>query len=288
MGISEPVRQPEGSPTAGAARGGRLVQRFSTGAPGAAYRASRLAIRVGYAMTNHRLRRTDVNCMNFGWASLEGDGVADGTRLAPQDIVAADRFGLQLYEQVAATHVEDKRVLEVGSGRGGGASFVHRALGARDVTGVDLTPSSVRWCTRHWSEPGLRFAIGDAEQLSFPSESFDAVINVESSHNYWHVDRFLAEVHRVLQPEGVLLLTDFRPTPEMPMLVQQIQDAGFVIDENVDITANVVRALTLTAPEREAAKRRHRFQISHDWATDFLSRLSNKESEYRRFVARKI
>jgi ubiquinone/menaquinone biosynthesis C-methylase UbiE len=43
---------------------------------------------------------------------------------------------------------------------------------------------------------------GDAENLPFPQVSFDAVINVESAHCYGSIERFLAEVHRVLRPGG--------------------------------------------------------------------------------------
>jgi SAM-dependent methyltransferase len=43
---------------------------------------------------------------------------------------------------------------------------------------------------------------GDAEALPFDDGSFDAVINVESSHNYPDLAKFLSEVARVLRPGG--------------------------------------------------------------------------------------
>jgi SAM-dependent methyltransferase len=42
------------------------------------------------------------------------------------------------------------------------------------------------------------------------TESFDAVINVEASHCYPSLPRFLAEVARVLRPGGHFLYADVR------------------------------------------------------------------------------
>ena len=50
----------------------------------------------------------------------------------------------------------------------------------------------------------------DAEKLPFDDESFDAIINVESSHCYPHIDSFLSEVRRVLAPGGCFGIVDFR------------------------------------------------------------------------------
>jgi ubiquinone/menaquinone biosynthesis C-methylase UbiE len=44
---------------------------------------------------------------------------------------------------------------------------------------------------------------GDAQNLPFPDQSFDAVINVEASHIYPEFERFVGEVARVLPPEGI-------------------------------------------------------------------------------------
>ena len=57
----------------------------------------------------------------------------------------------------------------------------------------------------------MDFVHGDAEKLPFPDQSFDAVINVESSGAYPHFSRFLAEVARVLRPGGHFLYADLRP-----------------------------------------------------------------------------
>ena len=94
-----------------------------------------------------------------------------------------------------------REVLEVGSGRGGGASFVARYLRPSRVVGVDVSPQSVAFCRARHSAPGLSFEVGNAEQLGFAAASFDAILNVESSHCYGDMGAFVREVRRVLRPE---------------------------------------------------------------------------------------
>jgi SAM-dependent methyltransferase len=139
----------------------------------------------------------------------------------------------------------------------------------------------------------VRFAVGDAENLAFPDDCFDSVINVESSHLYPDVDRFLAEVRRVLRPGGRLLLADMRSAQEIAALASQIVDAGFVIEEEEDLTANVVRALALLTPELDARTagpigRRIRRELSGAEGTNAFRDLSNGEIAYHRYVARNI
>src|SRR5262249_12935983 len=128
----------------------------------------------------------------------------------------------------------------------------------------DLSESSVAHCRKVHAKPGLDFVAGDAERLPFPDGSFDAVLNVESSHCYPDVSRFLAEVSRVLRPGGSLLFADLRHTgvdgPDgapkvgnVAGLREQIAEAGLVVVDEEDITANVTRALELDTPRRRGA-----------------------------------
>jgi ubiquinone/menaquinone biosynthesis C-methylase UbiE len=122
-----------------------------------------------------------------------------------------NRYCIQLYH-VTASQVDltGKKVLEVSCGAGGGASYITRTLGPASYTGLDLNPASIEKCRKSHDVPGLDFVQGDAQNLPFPDESFDAVINVEASHQYPDFGRFLAEVVRVLRPGGHFLYTDNR------------------------------------------------------------------------------
>ncbi|BBX73779.1 class I SAM-dependent methyltransferase [Mycobacterium shinjukuense] len=180
----------------------------------------------------------DVVFFNFGYE--EDPPMA--LRLAVAD--EPNRYGIQLYH-VTATQVEltGKRVLEVSCGAGGGASYIMRNLGPASYTGLDLNPASIDKCRERHKLPGLDFVQGDAENLPFPAESFDAVINVEASHQYPHFSRFLAEVARVLRPGGHFLYTDSRRAPVIGEWEAALADALLRKVAVRDITNEAKRGL---------------------------------------------
>src|SRR5262245_37040444 len=77
----------------------------------------------------------DWGFMNYGYAPLAGE-----YPLALEPADEPNRYSAQLYHYIASrTALVGLEVLEVGSGRGGGAAFVKRYLGPRKLTGVDFS-----------------------------------------------------------------------------------------------------------------------------------------------------
>lgn len=162
--------------------------------------------------------------------------------LAPED--EPDRSCIQLYHLVAsAVDLTGREVLEVGSGRGGGASFVARYLRPSRVVGVDISPRAVAFCRARHAVAGLSFEVGNAEHLGFAAASFDAILNVESSHCYGNLGAFVREVRRVLRPEGHFLYADFRSRDELDAWRAGLLAAGLRLVVERDITPGVVAAL---------------------------------------------
>ena len=57
----------------------------------------------------------------------------------------------QLYHFVTShADIKDKNVLEVGSGRGGGASYIARYLSPSSITGVDISNEAVALCSEFY------------------------------------------------------------------------------------------------------------------------------------------
>ncbi len=182
----------------------------------------------------------DWSFMNYGYAPL--DESAPPLPLEPAD--EPNRYSAQLYHYVASrVPLAGLDVLEVGSGRGGGAAFIKRYLQPRQLTGVDFSAKAVQFCRRSHALDGLSFVVGDAESLPFADASFDAVLNVESSHCYGSMPAFLAQVRRVLRPGGHFLFADLRVAADKDRLHQQIVATGLTIVEQEEITANVIEAL---------------------------------------------
>lgn len=186
-------------------------------------------------------RDADLPLMNYGYASLNGDRPP---ALRPED--EEHRLSIQLYHHVAgAVDLAGKEVLEVGSGRGGGAAYVARHLGPKSLLGVDRCRKAVEFCARAYAVDGLSFREGDAEALPVGDGSFDVVMNVESSHGYGSLARFLAEVRRVLRPGGYFLYADHRNKYELEGWRKQLGEAGLLLLKEEEITPQVVRALEL-------------------------------------------
>ncbi|MDE3231185.1 MAG: methyltransferase domain-containing protein, partial [Chloroflexota bacterium] len=79
------------------------------------------------------------------------------------------------------------------------------------VTVTDLTPQMLDQAQAHLSGKGVANAdywLADAEDLPFPDGGFDLVTCRIAPHHFAEVERFVAEVARVLRPGGLFLLID--------------------------------------------------------------------------------
>jgi SAM-dependent methyltransferase len=187
-------------------------------------------------------------CMNYGYAPADGRKTL---ALDPQD--ESDRFSLQLYHFVAsAGDLAGKDLLEVSSGRGGGASFVHRYFRPKSTTGIDFSHRAVAYCRRTYSLSGLGFRVGNAQAIPFGDKSFDVVMNVEASHCYPDRRRFFQEVRRVLRDGGTFLYCDILQDRDYALVPSLLRESGFDIRDEQPINMEVMRALELDNPRRLA------------------------------------
>ncbi len=100
------------------------------------------------------------------------------------------------------------RILDVGTGTG----YFAVLLGAKghDVTGIDLTPAMIDEARSLADELGVsaQFETMDAQELSFPDASFDAVVTRNLTWTLPEPERAYSEWLRVLKPDGMLLNFD--------------------------------------------------------------------------------
>lgn len=186
------------------------------------------------------LKQDDWTYMNYGYADLD----ASENLIVLDNADEGNRLSYQLYNHLAAEiELENKQILEVGSGRGGGASMIHKYHKPEKLLGLDFSGVFVKLCNRNLSTSGLAFIKGDAENMPFSAENFDVVINVESSHCYYSMNSFLNEVIRVLRSGGHFLFADFRKPHEIEKLERLILASGLEVLEKRDITPNVIKAL---------------------------------------------
>ncbi|MBL7012802.1 MAG: class I SAM-dependent methyltransferase [Candidatus Marinimicrobia bacterium] len=202
-----------------------------------------------YTVFANRAQNPDFKFMNYGFSE---DGFFP--ELHTEDEL--ERYPIHLYHHVVSQiNVTGKTILEIGSGRGGGASYVSRYLKPSSVVGMDISESAVELCQSIHSVDTLSFSVGDSENIPFDDHSFDVVLNVESSHCYGNVDQFLSEVNRVLKPGGHFLWCDLRPSDGQDDVFNQFEKAGFSLLQKCDITSNILSALSQMTESRKKAIR---------------------------------
>ena len=200
------------------------------------------------------------------------------------------RYFIQLYHRTAAqVDLSGKTVLEVSCGHGGGSSYLTRTLKPAYYTGLDLNPAGIEFCKKRHPLPGLEFVHGDAQSLPFPDDSFDAVVNVEASHLYPDVPRFLAEVSRVLRPGGHFLYADFRRRSAVGDWEAALADTPLRMLSKTVIDADVLRGNEKNRPRKHELINHHGAALQRgftrfstdltDWA--FNGALRSGEFTYR-------
>jgi SAM-dependent methyltransferase len=118
--------------------------------------------------------------------------------------VERERYRLEPYIPAFAEFERwsGRRVLEVGVGLG--TDFIRFVRAGADAVGVDLTEAAVDAVGRRLANEGLHaeVRVADAEALPFPDESFDLVYSYGVLHHTPDTERAVAEVRRVLRPDG--------------------------------------------------------------------------------------
>ena len=193
-------------------------------------------------------KNKDAVFMNYGYHSLNGD-----PKLELESHDEPNRYCIQLYDYVVKdVEIEGKQVLEVGSGRGGGASYITRYRKPKAYTAMDISSGVINFCNTYHNLDGLNFIVGVAEEPPFQDQSFDVVVNVESARCYRDIKQFFSEVHRVLQPDGHFCFADMIKKDEVESIRKDLASVGFEVVKEKNIAPNVVEALNLDHERRES------------------------------------
>lgn len=143
----------------------------------------------------------------------------DGQHGHPKGIV-----GYMLGEQMVRQHVPEtdwtisllklepeNQVLELGFGAGHAIELVARQVTNGQVSGIDISQAMVQSASRRNAqairEGRITLQRGDLMHLPFPDNQFDKVFSIQTLYFWPDPPRALAEIFRVLKPNGVLVVT---------------------------------------------------------------------------------
>ncbi|MEE6176655.1 class I SAM-dependent methyltransferase [Mycobacterium sp. 050134] len=144
-----------------------------------------------------------------------------------------------VYELIGPLDLNDRTIVDIGCGRGGNTAIVAEKFEA-DVIGVDMSSEAIAFCRKTHTGHPIEFKVGNALDIPLDDGSCDAIINVESSHSYGNMPKFLSEVGRILRPGGWFLHTDFLSPEDWDQVRARLKRLDFVTESDRDITANVL------------------------------------------------
>jgi ubiquinone/menaquinone biosynthesis C-methylase UbiE len=182
-----------------------------------------------YNNVNALFKDRNIGFMNHGYSP-------SSTQILEEDFLFKNQTSLylNLFNDIDTTN---KKVLEVGCGRGGGISAVAKYLNIKNLSACDINALNIEYCKKSY-DGVISFKVSDAHSLEYDSDEFDIVLSVESSHCYPSPALFFNEVSRVLKNDGLFLYADcgsnIRSFKEYSELFE------IIIEE--DITENVMQS----------------------------------------------
>lgn len=132
-------------------------------------------------------------------------------------------FGIDFYWRRKAIALlkpfRPQQILDIATGTGDFAIST-LTLKPAEVIGVDIAEEMLRLGREKLRRRGLdgliKLQVGNAEELQFSDNSFDAVTIAFGVRNFENLERGLSEIHRVLKPRGAALILEFSRPKAFP------------------------------------------------------------------------
>jgi demethylmenaquinone methyltransferase/2-methoxy-6-polyprenyl-1,4-benzoquinol methylase len=119
---------------------------------------------------------------------------------------------------LAADHPEI--ILDVATGTGDLAIELSK-LPVKKIIGIDIAEDMLEVAKKKVARKGLEHTIvlepGDAENIRFESNYFDAITVAFGVRNYEHLEKGLGEMYRVLKPGKKMAILEFSKPASFPM-----------------------------------------------------------------------
>ena len=108
---------------------------------------------------------------------------------------------------------ETSKLLDVAPGMGTQDIYLLENFAPQSIDGLDVTWKHIEHGRRRSreadAEDRVRFHHGTAIELPFPDGSFTHVLSIEGPEHFDTREKFLHEAYRVLQPGGVIAMSDY-------------------------------------------------------------------------------
>ena len=116
-------------------------------------------------------------------------------------------FHLATYN-FARKYIQEKCVLDYGCGSGYGSALI--ANDCKQIICIDIASDAIAYAKDHYQAHNLSYETvkpADEASLPFTGAIFDTVLSFQVIEHIGDVQPYLSEIHRVLKPGGVLVLS---------------------------------------------------------------------------------
>jgi len=146
-----------------------------------------------------------------------------------QAAIIHQEVGMRLLDRLDLIKLDPDVILDLGSGTGFFAPHLTEKYPKAHIVKLDIAESMLQFANlrnlaRHVS------VCGDGEYLPLKSQSVDFVFSNCIFHWFDNPQKVLAEIRRVLKPEGLLLFSTFGPDT-----LQELRESFSTIDQNTHV-----------------------------------------------------
>ena len=142
----------------------------------------------------------------------------------------------EIDEIVKNTNLEGKSVLDIGCGCGGAAFHLIKKYKAKSVQGIDTEPLVIKTAQQLSIKNNLAdkttFKCVEPGPLKYNEETFDVIFSKEVFLHIPDKEALLKDVHRILKPGGLIIVSDWMRIDDNPPS-KQMQD--YIAAEGLDM-----------------------------------------------------
>jgi ubiquinone/menaquinone biosynthesis C-methylase UbiE len=106
---------------------------------------------------------------------------------------------------MVSKYIKDKVVLDIASGEGYGSNLMSK--NAAFVYGVDIDLTTIQEAKLKYKNKNIEYLAGSASDIPLEDNSIDIVVSFETIEHHDKHDEMIAEVKRVLRPNGILIIS---------------------------------------------------------------------------------
>ena len=171
-----------------------------------------------------------------------------------------------ILELIGTVNLDGQRILDLGCGRGGAISVVHKYFKAKQICGIDVSQPSIEFCKNRYPFANISFYQAEATNLQLEHESFDVVLMIELMQSGPEIYEAYRQVQKVLCSGGIFLHAGIFPSVHVN-LTRELLAELFLIEQDRDVTHNV---LLSTSADEHARRRIYEGFKSKELLNDFL------------------